>query len=76
MVVLAGAGHVRYGEGIPQRAERRGAGPSLTILPVEREEAIALVGSGVADVLWVFEGDADAARPPRSVAARPPPEKK
>ena len=55
VVVLAGAGHIRYGEGIPTRAARRGAKPSLTILPLELEEAIDLVGSGVADVLWVFD---------------------
>lgn len=57
IVVLAGAGHVRYGEGIPQRAARRGATPSLTILPLELGEAANLVGSGVADILWVFDVD-------------------
>ncbi len=67
VVVLAGTGHVRYGEGIPSRATRRGAAPSLTILPLEPPEAIDLIGSGVADVLWILgdPGPADA-----SVASR------
>lgn len=58
-VVLAGSGHIRYGEGIPSRVERRGVGPGLSVLPVELDEATLLIGSGAADVLWVFTGPVD-----------------
>ena len=54
MVVLAGVGHIRYGEGIPDRAMRRGIKKSLTILPLTASSAAELVGSGIADILWVF----------------------
>lgn len=70
MVVLAGAGHVRYGEGIPQRAARRGARPALTILPLELSEGVSLVGSGIADVLWVFEAEGGPSKTPLSAATR------
>ena len=53
VLVLAGAGHVRYGEGIPSRAQRRGLKPYITILPVTVSEATLLIGSGIADILWV-----------------------
>ena len=55
LVVLAGSGHVRYHEGIPQRVARRGVAPGLSVLPMERDDALSLIGSGVADVLWVFD---------------------
>ncbi|MBX2814304.1 MAG: ChaN family lipoprotein [Myxococcales bacterium] len=62
MVVLAGSGHVRYAEGIPSRAERRGTRPSLTIVPMDAEDAVNLLGSGIGDILWVFvaEGESSA----------------
>lgn len=56
MVVLAGTGHIRYGEGIPSRAKRRGVQGSLTILPMEAQEASLLIGSGAADLIWVLTG--------------------
>lgn len=54
MVVLAGAGHVRYREGIPNRVRRRGLSNDLIIIPMDSGEAVELIGSGVADILWVF----------------------
>ncbi len=38
MMVIAGAFHVRYGLGIPDRADRRGAAPHRIVLPVSRDD--------------------------------------
>jgi uncharacterized iron-regulated protein len=54
MVVLAGRAHVERGLGIPRRAGRRGAGPSVIILPVSAEEREQLAG-GACDLAWVLE---------------------
>lgn len=61
VVVLAGSGHVRYRDGIPDRAARRGAEPYLTIHPLviedgedEAEEVQAALTEGDADLLWVM----------------------
>lgn len=55
MVVLAGGGHIRFGMGIPSRAARRGAEPFLTVYPkIEKEDAGELVGTGLADYLWLM----------------------
>ena len=53
MVVLAGRAHVERGLGIPRRAERRGAGPHLIVLPVSAEERDQLAGA--CDFAWVLE---------------------
>lgn len=58
LVVLAGAGHVRDGHGIPERAARRGATPHRTILPLllrdegpDLDEAKAEPGG---DFVWLM----------------------
>ena len=38
MIVLAGRVHVKRGLGIPARAEKRGAGPYVVVLPVTKDE--------------------------------------
>lgn len=53
MLVFAGSGHLRYGFGIPSRAARRGAEPYRVVLPVDAEDVAELIGTGVADYLWV-----------------------
>jgi uncharacterized iron-regulated protein len=59
VVVLAGSGHVRYRDGIPERAARRGATPYLTIYPMVvegdgDEEVQEALTEGDADLLWVM----------------------
>lgn len=57
LVVLAGAGHVEYRFGIPERAALRGAEPYRTVLPVrdvDLSELRALVEASAGDFLWVM----------------------
>ena len=56
LVVLAGAGHVRYGYGIPDRAARRGVTSFVTVLPVLADDDAPSVEAlvGAADYLWVM----------------------
>lgn len=51
MVVLAGRAHVERGLGIPRRAERRGAGPHVIVLPASAEERTEL--RGACDFAWI-----------------------
>ncbi len=58
IVVLAGGGHIKSGHGIPSRAARRGATPSLTVLPVvdegDQEALQELIDQRAADILWLM----------------------
>ncbi|MFO0712198.1 MAG: ChaN family lipoprotein [Sandaracinus sp.] len=53
MVVLAGRAHVERGLGIPRRAERRGVGPHVIVLPVSAEERGEL--EGACDFAWIVD---------------------
>jgi uncharacterized iron-regulated protein len=53
MVVLAGRAHVERGLGIPRRAERRGAGPRVIVLPASAEERTEL--HGACDFAWIVD---------------------
>jgi len=53
MVVLAGRAHVERGLGIPRRAERRGAGPRVIVLPASAEERTEL--RGACDFAWIVD---------------------
>jgi uncharacterized iron-regulated protein len=59
MIVLAGDGHIRHGFGIPRRAERRGATPFRTILPVMLAELEETVSESAGDYLWVMARSED-----------------
>jgi uncharacterized iron-regulated protein len=68
VVVIAGAGHVARGRGVPQRVERRlGGEPVLTFVPItttatDVETAVArAIADGEADVLIVPRFDAEVA---------------
>ena len=58
MVVLAGAGHIRHGHGIPSRAAKRGATPHQTVLPVllkkEGPTYEEVIREPAADFLWLM----------------------
>lgn len=60
LVVLAGAGHVRDGHGIPARAAKRGAKPYRTVLPLLlREEGPTLdqvKAEPGSDFVWLMGG--------------------
>jgi uncharacterized iron-regulated protein len=51
-VVLAGAGHVMYGQGIGYRLRRRGAGESLSLVMME-DEGETKVSRGLADFVYL-----------------------
>jgi uncharacterized iron-regulated protein len=61
VVVIAGAGHIAAGRGIPQRVERRLQKPVLTVQPltVETDSVDRVIGQAIAN------GDADILVVPR-----------
>ncbi len=52
-VVLAGAGHILEGHGVPADFHRRTKLGFVTILPAEAEDASELIDQRAADYLWV-----------------------
>lgn len=60
MIVFAGVMHVRK-NAIPDRAARRGAGTSATVIPVGESELEEMLATDppVADFLWVFPDDSE-----------------
>lgn len=54
VIVLAGDGHIRGGLGIPKRAERRGAKPFRTIIPVSLSQLEETLPEHPSDYLWVM----------------------
>lgn len=61
MVVIAGAGHVEYRFGIPERAARRGIEPFRTVLPLvvddledPERDLDRLIDESIADFLWLM----------------------
>jgi uncharacterized iron-regulated protein len=54
LVVIAGEGHTRK-DAIPARAARRGAQPTLRVLPVLDEEIADAQREGAGDLYWVLE---------------------
>lgn len=61
LVVFAGRGHIQYGDGIPDRAARRGAQPYVSVLPIiaDDKEVAELVASKAATFLWVMTVESD-----------------
>ncbi len=55
-VVIAGSGHVMYGQGINLRLQRRGAGSGVTLVMAQAEGPTA-VAKGIGDFVYVTEPD-------------------
>ena len=51
VIILAGAGHVAYGQGINYRLSQRNAGPSLSVVMVDAEDK-ATVSRGLGDFVY------------------------
>jgi uncharacterized iron-regulated protein len=63
VVGIVGAGHVRYGHGIPHQLRDLGIAQVATLLPVESQATCNEVGVGIADAVFLLPPDTTTSAP-------------